>query len=78
MPHSICRCFPVCGIGCSPISWRRRALPRAVCVPPTHLLDLLKGFGIEVRNAVPRLDLSDETKRRAEKILADEGIAAAS
>jgi ADP-heptose:LPS heptosyltransferase len=41
-------------------------------------LHILKAFGIEARNAVPQLDLSDETKRRAEKILADEGIAAAS
>jgi len=41
-------------------------------------LHILKAFGIEARNVVPQLDLSDETKRRAEKILADEGIAAAS
>ncbi|MBN2436976.1 MAG: glycosyltransferase family 9 protein [Deltaproteobacteria bacterium] len=39
-------------------------------------LHLLQAFGIEARNAVPRLDLSDETKCRAEKILADEGIVA--
>jgi ADP-heptose:LPS heptosyltransferase len=41
-------------------------------------LHLLQAFGIEVRNTVPRLDLSDEIKCRAEKILADEGFAAAS
>jgi ADP-heptose:LPS heptosyltransferase len=41
-------------------------------------LYILRAFGIEARNAVPQLDLSDETKHRAEKVLADEGIAAAS
>ena len=41
-------------------------------------LHILNAFGIETRNAFPQLDLSDETKRRAEKILADEGITAAS
>jgi heptosyltransferase-3 len=41
-------------------------------------LYILRAFGIEARNAVPQLDLSDETKHRAEKILAAEGIAAAS
>ena len=52
-------------------------LPVAVGAADSSL-HLLQAFGIEARNAVPHLDLSDETKRRAEKILADEGIAAAS
>lgn len=52
-------------------------LPMAVGAADSSL-QLLQAFGIEARNAVPHLDLSDETKRRAEKILADEGIAAAS
>jgi len=52
-------------------------LPMAVGAADSSL-HLLQAFGIEARNAVPHLDLSDETKRRAEKILTDEGIAAAS
>jgi len=53
------------------------ALPMAVGAADSSLC-ILQAFGIEALNAVPRLDLSDETKRRAEKILAEEGIAAVS
>ena len=55
----------------------RTGLPMVVGAADSSL-HLLQAFGIEARNAVPQLDLSDETKRRAEKILAGEGIAAAS
>jgi ADP-heptose:LPS heptosyltransferase len=65
---------------------RNRLFTHLVAPPGTALgvgaadlsLHLLRAVGIEARNAIPQLDLSDETKRRVEKILADEGIAAAS
>jgi ADP-heptose:LPS heptosyltransferase len=52
-------------------------LPLAVGAADSSL-HLLQAFGIAARCSVPQLDLSDETKRRAEKILAGEGIATAS